>query len=261
MRWIFTAFMASLTVWMSGFADDPPKTPSAKDELQVLQGTWQIASWEEEGKPIAAKAMKDRSLFVGGNIFIIREGDKVHQAGAIQIEPSKTPKTMNLSVKEGEGKDGVMLGIYSIESDTLKLCFDPNGQTRPGSFKSDDKNAYSLINLKKPKAPGDEQIDIVGKYRSELVESNGHVVATQVVIERRGDAYQATYTVDNRVLFIGTALRRGDLLAMCWISAGQAGVSVYKIEKGPKLVGEYTNLAGLGLTGKEVLTPWRRVVD
>jgi uncharacterized protein (TIGR03067 family) len=261
MRWVITPLLAILTFWTGGFADDPPKTPSAKDELQSLQGTWQVTAWEENGKPITVRALKEREAFFGGNVFIFRKGEKVHQAGAIQLDPSKTLRTMNLSVKEGEGKDGVMLGIYSFESDTLKLCFDPEGQTRPDTFKPDAKAGFTVVTLKKPKPPADEQVDIVGKYRSELIETSGTVVTTQVVIERRGDAYQATYTVGDKVLFIGTALRKGDLLSMCWVSAGQAGVSLYKIEKGPKLVGEYTTMAGIGLTGKEVLTPWRKIVD
>ena len=46
---------------------------------------------------------------------------------------------------------------------------------------------------------------------------------------------------------------------MAWVSGGQVGVSVYTIEKGPKLVGDYATLAGLGVTGREVLTKWRAI--
>jgi uncharacterized protein (TIGR03067 family) len=259
MRWVITPIVAILTFWMGGLADDPPKTPSGKDELQFLQGTWKATAWEENGKPIAASELKEREVFVGVNIFVVRFGEKVHLAGTVQLDPSKTPKTLNLSIKEGEGKDGIWLGIYSFENDTLKLCFDPEGQKRPELFKSDAKSGFSLVTLKKPKPAIEEQVEIVGKYRSELVDAKGKVVSTQVLIERRGDAYQATYTLGDKVLFVGTALRRGDLLSMCWISSGQAGVSVYKIEKGPKLTGEYTTLGGIGVTGKEVLTPWRKL--
>jgi uncharacterized protein (TIGR03067 family) len=258
MRWVITSVLMVLAFWTCGIADDPAPPPSVKDELQLLQGSWQVTLWEENGKSLTAKESKERSVFYGGNVFIFRKGEKVYQAGAIQIDPSKTPRTMNLSVKEGEGQDGVLLGIYSYEDDTLKLCFDPTGQSRPGSFKSDNKNGFSVVTLKKPKPSEDETLEIVGKYRSELVEASGKVVTTQVNIERRGDAYQATYTNGDKLLFIGTALRKGDLLSMCWVSSGQAGVSVYKIEKGPKLIGEYTVLAGLGVKGKEVLTPWRK---
>ena len=52
------------------------------------------------------------------------------------------------------------------------------------------------------------------------------------MVERRGDAYTVTYTRGEKVLFVGTALRRGDQLSMSWVSSGQVGVSVYKIEAG-----------------------------
>lgn len=259
MRWVVALFLVIITFWTGGLADDPPKTPSVKDELQLLQGTWQVSEWDEAGKALTDREKKDRTVFFGGNIFIFRKGEKVVQAGTIQLDPSKTPRTMNLSVKEGEGKDGVLLAIYSLDNNTLKLCFDPAGQTRPGKFKPDAKDALTVASLQKPKPAVEEVVDIVGKYKSELVESSGKVVTTEVVIERRGDGYQATYTMGDKILFIGTALRKGELLSMCWVSAGQAGVSMYKIEKGPKLTGEYTTLAGIGLTGKEVLTPWRKV--
>jgi hypothetical protein len=113
--------------------------------------------------------------------------------------------------------------------------------------------------LKKPKPPADEAIDIVGKYRSELVESNGKLLITDVLLEKRGDSYTLTYRLDDKILFIGTAIRKGDQLSMSWVSGGQIGVSVYKIEAGPKLTGEYTILGGIGAVGKEVLKPWKKV--
>jgi uncharacterized protein (TIGR03067 family) len=259
MRWVLSPLLASFFFWMIGLADDPPKPPSVKDEFQHFQGTWQVTAWEENGKVIADDEKKARDVYFGGNIFIFHRKGKVHQAGTIQIDPSKTPRTMNLSVKEGDGADGVMLGIYSFDKEILKLCFDPTGQMRPNSLNPEAKSGYSVITLKKAKPLVEEQVEIVGKYESKLIEANGKVVTTDVTIERRGDAYQATYTRDEKVLFIGTALRKGDQLSMCWVSSGQIGVSVYKIEKGPKLLGEYTVLGGIGLTGKEVLTPWQKI--
>lgn len=238
---------------------EPKKTPTPSEELQRFQGTWQLDSWQQKGKPLAAEDLKKRGVFFGANLFVFRRDGKLLQAGSLQLDPSKSPHTVNLSVKEGDGKDGVMLGIYALDGNTLKLCFDPEGQKRPEKLAPDAKSPFTFIELKKPKPPADEAIEIVGKYRSELFEATGKIVVTDAVVERRGDGYLVTYTRGDKLLFVGTALRRGSQLSMCWISSGQVGVSVYKIEPGPKLVGDYATLGGIGVLGKEVLKPWKRV--
>ncbi len=246
----------------SARTDDPPakKAPTAAEELQTFQGTWIVEGWDEGGKALAGADLKARGVFFGANLFIFSRDGKTHQAGTVQLDPGKSPATANLSVRAGEGKDDVMLGIYAREGDTLKLCFDPKGQERPKDFKPDAKDGFVLVTLKKPKPPADETVNIVGKYRSELLDGlTGKTNVAEVTVERRGDGYTLTYRIEGNVAYIGTALRKGDQLSMGWISGGQVGVSVYKIEAGPKLVGEYTILGGIGATVKETLTPWKKI--
>jgi uncharacterized protein (TIGR03067 family) len=239
---------------------DKEKGPTAADELQRFQGTWTVEAWEEGGKPLAEGDLKTRGVFFGANLFLFRRDGKLDQAGTVKLDPAKSPATVNLSVREGEGKDEVLLGVYSLEGDTLRLCFDPKGQNRPANFKPDAKDGFTLVTLRKPKPAAPETVNIVGKYRSELAEAKtGKVTITEVTVEKRGDAYTLTYRLDKKVLFIGTALRRGDVLSMSWVSANQIGVSLYKIEPGPKLTGEYTTLGGIGVAAKGTLKPWQRV--
>lgn len=253
------AFVAVPVLVGIGTTADPPKKP-AVEELQRFQGTWHVEAWEEGGKALAAADLKKRGVFFGANVFVFSREGKNFQAGTVQLDPGKSPATVNLSVREGEGKDDVMLGIYSLDDDTLKLCFDPKGQARPADFKPDEKAGFTLIALKKPKPAIPETVSIAGKYRSEMVDAmTGKATVTEVLVEKRGDAYMLTYRLGDKVLFIGTALRKGDQLSMSWVSGGQIGVSVYTIEAGPKLVGEYTILGGIGATAKEVLTPWKKL--
>jgi uncharacterized protein (TIGR03067 family) len=254
------AALVTVTLLVGAGRADDPKKPTAAEDLQRFQGTWQVESWEEGGKAAAEKELKTRGAFFGANIFFFRRDDKVQQAGTVKLDPAKSPPTVNFSVREGKGKDDVLLGIYSVDGDTLKLCFDPTGAERPKDFKPDAKDGFTLVTLKKPKPAVEEVVDIAGKYRSELVDATtGKTTIAEVTVERRGDGYLVTYKHEDKLLFIGTALRKGDQLSMCWASAGQVGVSVYKIEAGPKLTGDYTMLGGLGMTGTEVLTPWRKV--
>jgi uncharacterized protein (TIGR03067 family) len=243
-------------------APAPPKKarvlpPDPRDVFQRLQGTWPVVSWEEAGKPVPDA--DTRGVFFGGNVFIFRRAGKTHQAGPTLLDPSADPPTFDAAVREGEDRGTTLLGIYRLDGNDLTLCFDPKGKTRPAGFDPDPADGFTVIRLRKPKPPADESIEIAGRYTSELVEATGRTVTTEAVVERRGDGYLVTYTLDGKLLFVGTALRKGNTLSMCWVSSGQAGVSQYRIEKGPKLVGEYTTLAGIGVTGTEVLKPWRRV--
>jgi len=172
---------------------------------------------------------------------------------------AKTPRTFNAIVKAPAREESVLLGVYALGPDTLTLCFDPAGQTRPASVKPDAKAGLTVAVLRKPMPAADEQVEIAGKYTSEVVDPDGKSMITEAVVERRGDGYMITYQKDGKLVFVGTAIRKGDQLSMCWMSGGQAGVSVYKIEKGPKLTGEFTTLGGLGVIGKEVMTPFRRI--
>jgi uncharacterized protein (TIGR03067 family) len=258
MKCVAALALSLLLLAIGRTADPEKKPPTAPEEFQRFQGTWRVEKWEENGKALPAADLKKREVFFGGNIFVFRRDGKLHQAGIAKLDPAASARTIDLTVREGDAKGDSMAGIYSWDGDTLKLHFDPKGE-RPADFEPDPKAGTILISLKKPKPELEETVNIVGKYRSELVEATGKTVVTEAVVERRGDAYLVTYMLGEKTLFVGTALRRGDQLSMSWISAGQIGVSVYKIERGPKLTGEYATLGGIGVTGKEVLTPWKKI--
>src|SRR5437660_279741 len=91
-----------LLVGHGNTADPPKKAPTAAETLQRLQGTWTVETWEESGKALGAADLKKRGIFFGGNIFIQRRNSEPFQASTVQLDPSKSPCTINLSVKEGE---------------------------------------------------------------------------------------------------------------------------------------------------------------
>ena len=59
------------------------------------------------------------------------------QAGAQTIAPSKSPKAIDVTLTEGPMKGVVLLGIYEIDGDTLRVCFDMGGKKRPNSIIDD----------------------------------------------------------------------------------------------------------------------------
>jgi uncharacterized protein (TIGR03067 family) len=232
--------------------DAQPPDKGIREELQRLQGSWQIEMLEEDGEKLSADDLKGRSILFGKDAFFLRRNNAVVQIGLLKLDPTKSPKTANAIILQGDHKGDIMLGIYELQGDNLKICFDKEGQERPKEFKTAPKCGQMLIVLKRVRAKAGEQ-DLTGSYRSETVEIDGSKHASDVTIDRVGDCYLVTYKRNKAIGFIGIAIRKGDIFSMAWLSQGQVGVSVYQIEK-DKLVGQFTMLGGAGTLGLETLT-------
>jgi uncharacterized protein (TIGR03067 family) len=238
-------------------AQQPPRThtPAATRVLQRLQGTWRFESMEQDGKKLAADDLKGRTLFVGGDVLFIRDGDKVLYGGHVSLDPSKSPPSINVSAQQGADKAMVdlMIGIYELDGDVFKLAFVGRGEERPGSFVSAPGSKVRLATCRRVRPTG-ETVDIVGTYKSKTLAPDGKTLEYDAQIERRGDGYVITYRNNNVIVYVGVGVRQGDTLSVAWGRQNQVGVSQYKIEKGPRLVGTYTMLGGPGLLLTEVLT-------
>jgi uncharacterized protein (TIGR03067 family) len=105
-------------------------------EISKFRGTWTFESSEAGGKKLPAGDLKGLVLTFGGDKHTVKKGDEVIQVGTQKLDPSKSPKAIDVTMTEGLNKGAVMLGIYEIDGDTLKVCFDPQGKKRPTEFKS-----------------------------------------------------------------------------------------------------------------------------
>src|SRR5262245_26851471 len=245
----------ALVVIQAG-ADDEKKPSTreqdARKDLSELQGTWQLESLQTNAK--SKVDVKKRTLFIGGELFLVRDGEKVLQAGVLRLTTSRSPRRIDVTVRQGQHADNTMLGIYELKGDTLKVCFDPEGETRPAKFAPKEDTAHFLAVYKRAKVL-DESIDIVRKYKSESSAGDGKQQMMGAEIENQGDAYLVRWTVPGGVAYIGSGIRQGSTLSVAWVNRGSIGLSVYQIEKGPKLTGLYTEVGGPGLVAHEVLLP------
>jgi uncharacterized protein (TIGR03067 family) len=117
-------------------------------ELKKFQGVWTIESSEYSGQKLPADQLKDFVVIYDGAKHTVKAGDKVIQVGTQKIDPSKSPKTIDVTMTEGPSKGAVMLGIYEIDGDTLKACFDMEGKKRPTEFKS-PPGSQTFLNVHK----------------------------------------------------------------------------------------------------------------
>ena len=105
-------------------------------ELKKFQGTWTFESVEAGGQVAPAAQFMGVTVTFEGDKYVVKKGDEVLQAATQKLDPSKSPKTLDAKVTEGPNKGAVILGIYEISGDTLKVCFDPEGKKRPTEFKA-----------------------------------------------------------------------------------------------------------------------------
>jgi uncharacterized protein (TIGR03067 family) len=106
-------------------ADNPDE--ATKKEKEKLEGTWVAESVVVKGK--ANERLKGATFnFSGDKVKMEFDGKK--QEGTFKIDPTKSPKHIDLTF-ERDGRKDLDRGIYQLEGDTLKLCM------RGGSRKVD----------------------------------------------------------------------------------------------------------------------------
>ena len=121
---------------------------NVEKELKKFQGAWTFESVEADGKEQPAAEFKGMTVTFEGDKYTVKKGDEVIQVGRQKLDPSRSPKAIDVTVTEGLSKGAIMLGIYEISGDTLKVCFDPEGKKRPNEFKS-AAGSQTFVNVHK----------------------------------------------------------------------------------------------------------------
>ena len=114
-------------------------------ELKKFQGTWTFESVEAGGKKLPADQFKGITVTFEGDKYAVKKGDEVVEAATQKLDPSKSPKTLDAKVTDGPNKGAVILGIYEISGDTLKVCFDPEGKKRPTELKGESGSQTLVV--------------------------------------------------------------------------------------------------------------------
>jgi uncharacterized protein (TIGR03067 family) len=132
---------------------DDPKAEAVKKEMKKIAGEYRATDYVADGKR-GTKAEELATLrlrvYGGGNFKLEREGQIVVD-GTLRIDPTKTPKMVNIEYTTGPDEGKTALGIYELTDDTLRICRAIPEEDRPTEFASKAGSRHVLLVYKRLK--------------------------------------------------------------------------------------------------------------
>lgn len=126
----------------------------AKKDNEALQGTWAIVEVVASGVVAPKDKLKDGRFIVDKDRLTIRgvPGDKEDYEFRFRVDPSTTPKQIDLVVVKGGKKGEHQPGIYQLDGDTLTMCFPMRvSGGRPKQFQAPEGSGVALYKLQRGK--------------------------------------------------------------------------------------------------------------
>jgi uncharacterized protein (TIGR03067 family) len=116
----------------------------------TIEGTWLPSSAELGGKAFPDDVRKSIRLEIKGEQYIVTVG-KQPDRGTCKQNPAAKPKALDITGTEGPNKGKTILAIYELSGDTLRVCYDLSGKSRPTEFKSTAGSLLFLVEYKRQK--------------------------------------------------------------------------------------------------------------
>jgi uncharacterized protein (TIGR03067 family) len=120
-----------------------------------LKGTWEVTEMYVNGSRLDQLATRVRTTIDRRVVFSdstmraesLADGKRIETP--YKLDPGKDPKQILLGGSESK----TIPGIYRVDFDTLRLCFDDQAKEAPKEFTSREDNRQSLWILKRVKSP------------------------------------------------------------------------------------------------------------
>src|SRR5437899_12122809 len=105
---LVTLFCALGLVISGGTGTRADDKADVEKELKKFHGVWTFESVESGGKKAPADQLKGLTLTFAGDKYTVKKGDEVIQAGKQKLDPSKSPKAIDVTVTAGLNKGAVL---------------------------------------------------------------------------------------------------------------------------------------------------------
>jgi uncharacterized protein (TIGR03067 family) len=115
-----------------------------------LQGEWRAVELQTGGKPAPKEVVEKARLEVKGDEMTWNSGGTSVRKSRIRLDPSKSPKKIDITALDGPGKGTTYPGIYALEKGQLRLCYSRT-KDRPKEFKTERGELRDLVILERVK--------------------------------------------------------------------------------------------------------------
>jgi len=117
-------------------------------DLEALQGVWHVTELESAGRTVSPAAFSGARLVLAGNRFESLGMGAVYE-GTLRLDPSASPRAIDLQFTNGPEKGRCNAGIYELLPDGWRLCLNTLGPGRPGLFQTAPGTGLALEVLKR----------------------------------------------------------------------------------------------------------------
>lgn len=112
-----------------------------------LEGTWKPESAELAGKAYPTKILESMKLVLKGETYLVDVAGQLDE-GRTKLDPSKSPKTIDITGAKGPNEGKTFQAIYERNGDVLKICYDLSGKSRPTEFATKPETLLFLVNYR-----------------------------------------------------------------------------------------------------------------
>jgi uncharacterized protein (TIGR03067 family) len=103
--------------WGQDDAKEKAKNAAVQRELKRLEGTWVCVSAVEGREKREFIKGREAHLTIRNESFMLKVDGEFVEKVASKLDPSKQPKTLDLTRTEGPEKGDTALGIYELKGD------------------------------------------------------------------------------------------------------------------------------------------------
>jgi uncharacterized protein (TIGR03067 family) len=141
---LLVALIAVLSTASFSWSDDGKKGD------ETIQGTWLPSTAELAGQKFPDETLKMMKLVVKDDQYTVTVGTELDK-GTVKLNPSAKPKALDITGTEGPNKGKMIPAIYERSGDTLKICYNLGGKSRPTEFKTKAGTQLFFVTYKREK--------------------------------------------------------------------------------------------------------------